>query len=568
MRGAVSGEIAWIGCFMVRLHKLSSCLPVIILLFVAACGSDSGRHSRNRDPFPYYGLEEGDIIMIEISSPGLSNPWSDGTSGSSSSGEDSTDAGSGTDDTGGAGETAPYQKTMTLDAGTTAELSTNAYDFTGTRYEDFPVRWSSSDTAVATVDNTGKVTALSEGTATITAQLKMSDGTVITDTVQVMVFPSPIVDQTWMTSAKSLPQPMWDHASAVWNGYLYVAGGNSSCDGQYQDCGFTKRVFYAPINQDGSTGDFVSANPLPKTLRGHSLLAYNGYLYVIGGIVQPQFGEPPYPDSTNFETILNEKVYYSKINPDGSIGDWLETTPLSLPDDLPPEQQDKAGLFAHSAVVHNGYIYVTGGWNVELKKNVRTLLIGPINKDDGTIPNWIHNPNSDLPYDLSKHSMAAAAVNRDNYIYIIGGNSGALGSKGGTQTFHREIYYAKIADDGIPHEWKLASNILPGQLIDHAAIAVDRYLFVLGGRDKDDNWDYYNKYSQVYYYFIGDNGDLEPVKKTSSLPVPLFHHAAAADKNYATGEFRIFVTGGAGGDTVEEANRRDSVYSYLLTPNP
>lgn len=558
---------------MARLWNLSICLPIIILLFIAGCGSDSGRHSRNRDPFPDYGLKEGDIIVIEISSPDLSNTWSEGSSGSGSS-AGATGGDSGTGDTGGAGETSPYQKIMTLDVGSTAKLSVNAYDFTGVIYNDIGnVIWMSDDETVATVDKTGKVTALSEGTATITARLELSDGTVISDTVSVTVLSSPAAGKAWVTSGSPLPQPMWDHASAVWNGYLYVAGGNSGCDGEYQDCGFTGKVFYAPINQDGSAGSFVPANPLPKILRGHSLLAYNGYLYVTGGIVQPQYGEPPYPDSTNFETILNEKVYYSKINPDGSIGDWLETTPPSLPElpPLPPdlyqEQQDKAGLFAHSSVVHNGYLYVTGGWNVELKKNVRTLLIGPINKDDGTIPKWIHNQGSDLPYDLSKHVTVVATVNGDSYLYIIGGNSGAVGSTGGYQTFHREIYYAKIADDGIPQDWKLASNILPVPLIDHAAVALDRYIVVLGGRDKDDNWGSYRKYSRVYSYFIGDNGDLEPVKESAPLPEPLFHHTAVADKNSATGEIHIYVTGGAGGDTEEPENRKDSVY-YLSEPNP
>jgi len=538
MLGAVSDRM---GYSTVRSISPAIFLFFLLFLSISGCGSDSGGHSHSIDTFPNYGLEGDDIVRIEISSPDSSNPWSGGSSAE--------------------GDTSSYQKTMTLDVGTTADLSVDAYDINGTIYKDIDkVTWKSDNEKVVMVDSSGKVTPLSEGTATITAIMKMPDGTMLTDTVTITVLPSPVAGKTWKESNRSLPQPMWDHASAIWNGYIYVAGGNSGCSGQYEDCGFTIKVFYAPINQDGSIGSFNQTTPLPKSLRGHTLTAYNGYLYVIGGIVQPQFGEPPYPDPTNFKTILNDKVYYSKINPDGSIGDWLETTPLYLPE-LPPEQQDKAGLFAHAAVAHDGYIYVSGGWNVALNKNVRTLLIGPIN-DDGTIQKWIHNENSDLPYDLSKHAMVVATVNGESFLYIIGGNSGALGSTGGTQTFHREIYYAKIDRDGIPQKWMPASSNLPVSLIDHAAVALDRYIFVIGGRNGDDSWTNYKAYPNVYDYFIVDNGDLIQLNRISPLPEPLFHHAAVADKNSATGKIDIYVTGGAGGDTEDQGKRKDTVY-YL-----
>lgn len=386
-------------------------------------------------------------------------------------------------------------------------------------------------------------------------------------TTPVTDLPPPDTDKKWVTAGVTLPQELWDHASIIWNGYIYISGGHSSCDGTSSECGFTKKVYYARLNIDGSIGDFVSTSPLPRYLRGHSMVAYNKYIYIIGGIVQPFFVEPPYPDPTAFETVLNEKVYYAHINPDRSVGEWKETAPLYLPD-LPPERQDKAGLFALSSAVHNvngtGYIYVTGGWNAELKKNVKTLLVGPINAD-GSITKWIHDDKSDLPYDkgLSKHASVVVTVNGDNYLYIICGSSGDIGS----QVFHREIYYAKIADDGLissdgfPSPWRPASSALPVQLIDHAAVAIDRYIFVLGGRNRDENWGY-TPYSDVYYYFINDNGDMGPLRRYPSMPSPLFHHASVADNDTAN----IYVTGGAAGDTEKEENRKNSVY-YLIKTN-
>lgn len=554
----------------------------IAFLLLTGCGSGSGNGSRS-DLFPDYGPHEGDIVTIEISSPEVANGGTGGTGTSGNSGNggnDGTDGGNSSGDTGGTGTagnndtgnsgstgntggtsgttgTSGYQKTAILDEGETLQLSIVAYDIYGKIFGNVEVKWTSDNPDVATVDNKGVVTGVSPGKAAITAELRMGDSTLINDKVVVTVLPSPVTDKKWVNAGVAMPQPMWDHASAIWNGYLYVAGGNSSCDSQSQDCGFTKKVYYAPINpDDGSTGEFIPTTSLPRTLRGHSMLAYNDYLYIIGGIVQPQFIEPPFPDPANFQTVLNEKVYYAHINPDGMIGEWMETSPISLPD-LPEDKQDKAGLFALSATVHNGYIYVTGGWNVELKKNVRTLLVGPINNLDGSIMKWLHNNNSDLPYDLSKHASVAANIDGDNYLYIIGGNSGSIGS----QSFHREIYYAKIAYDGFPYDWRPASNILPIQLIDHAAVVTDRYIYVLGGRDGDDSGPYHI-YPEVYYYFIKDGGDLEPVKRYTPIPTPLFHHAAVADKSSAN----IYITGGAGGDTEKQENRMDRVYYTNTSP--
>lgn len=407
----------------------------------------------------------------------------------------------------------------------------------------------------------------------ITAKLTMSDSTVPNDNVWVNVLPSPINNKNWTTSTVTLPKPMWDHASTIWKGHLYIAGGHSSCDGSSQNCGFTNKVYYAPLNTDGSIGAFKTATSLPKFLRGHSLVAYNDYLYIIGGIEQPIFKEPPYPDPANFQTVLNEKVYYTKVGADGGTGEWVETTPL------PPSEEtilpDKAGLFALSATVHGingtGYIYVTGGWSAEATNNVRSVFIGPLSAQDGSIQKWIHNPNSDLPYldGLSKHVAVTGAVNEgtaneERYIYIIGGNSGAIG----VQSFHKEIYYARIASDGIPSGWALASSSLPVPLIDHAAVSAGRYIIVSGGRNGDDNYyPSYTVYPHVYYYFINDSGDLELLNSYTTMPSPLFHHAAAADKDNATGTIHLYVTGGAIGDTEKQENRMDSVY-YLSESNP
>ncbi|MDD5433977.1 MAG: Ig-like domain-containing protein [Nitrospira sp.] len=524
------------------------------------------------------------MIAIEIVSPGISSGY---TVSNTNTGDGPVGGSSAT----GTEWSSANTKKFTLDAGTSAHFSVVARDVTGNSYDNVKVSWASDNKDIVAVDNTGQVKSKSPGSATITANLTMPDGTTITDTVLVTVFLSPVKDKKWVKNVITMPRAMWDHASAIWNGFLYLSGGNSDCGGNsdYKDCGFSNKVYYATVNPDGSVGRFAIAAEMPVYLRGHSLLAYNGFMYLIGGIVQ--FPPPCNPaDNTCItpdpncdtsidpacikpdpnmythgpnETDLNEKVYYAKINPvNGTVGPWQETSPLQLPE-LTLDKQDKAGLFAHAATIVNGNIYVTGGWNVELKKNVSTVLMGIIDTD-GSIKNWFNKPGFDLPYNLSKHAITAINVNGDNYLYVIGGNSGDLGR----QVFHSEILYSKLTSDGIPGPWKQASSSLPVSLIDHAAVSLDRHIIVLGGRDGDEtSKPLYKSFSNVYSYYVNDLGDLDIVNGNGQppppLPVPLFHHAAVAD----TTSGNIYVSGGTNGDTEDPKNRLDGIY-YLTSATP
>src|SRR3990170_773749 len=510
------------------MKQLTGLLILILAFSLSGCSSWS-----DSEYFSDYGLQKGDVISVRITGYKYTQ-WSE----------------------------AQQYNTVAIETGSTIQLSLVGSDVTNNSIDTLSGTWVSSDQKVASVDSTGKVMAISQGDAEITVKLLSTiNGEVVSDTIVITVLPSTVLMKPWTESPVHLQQAMWDHASAVWNGYLYVAGGNSDCTGEHEKCGFTDEVYYASINKDGSIAPFSQATSLTIFLRGHSLIAYNGYMYVIGGIIQPYYTEPPYPDPNNFNTRLNEKVFYAKINPDGSLGAWAETAPMP------------SGLFGLSATAHTvsvngadiGYMYVTGGLSVDLKKNVTTVLVGPINESDGTIASWIHNDQSDLPYDLSKHTSVAATVNGDNYLYVIGGNSGGFAS----QVFHNEILYAKIESDGILSEWNYSSNKLPVQLIDHATAAHGRYIFVFGGRDGDGGSDEktpYNIYKNVIYYYIDDTGDLQSLQRLADLPAPLFHHAAVADINKLDNSINLYVTGGAGGNTDDQTNRKDTVYYITNTP--
>ena len=536
---------------------------LIIIAVICLSGCSSGVVN---DFFSDNGIQEDDIIRVEITGNDIST---------------------------GSTDDSDWEKTASIDTGSTIQVDVVGYDAGGDSTGNLSTTWSTSDQNVAVVDDAGNITAISAGKAEITVQMSNTDtGEKISDVIVITVLPPQNLEKQWTESTVNLPQSIWDHASAIWNGYVYVAGGNSACTAVFDNCGFTDNVYFSRINQDGSLSDFNQTTPLPRYLKGHSLLAHQGYLYVIGGIVQTvypvapiPYPDPPYPnpdfDFDNYETILNGRVFYAKIGSDGRLGIWKETAYLPPSDKIPPEQitsdPDIGGLFGMSAAGHtisdNGYIYVTGGWNVKLRSNVETVLVGIINKSDGSISSWIHNTQSDLPYNLSKHTSVAATVNGDNYIYVIGGNSGDLGS----QIFHNEILYAKMENDGILSPWTYSSTALPDKIIDHATASLGRHIFVLGGRDgdggayKDKDGVYkeetkYNIFNKVLYYYISDTADLQPMQRLNDLPVPLFHHAVVADIDNLTSSINIYVTGGAAGDTEDNNNRSNKVYYLPYIP--
>jgi type II secretory pathway pseudopilin PulG len=172
----------------------------------------------------------------------------------------------------------------------------------------------SSIAAGSSLDVTfNKLSGLPSGSATIA--LKSCSG----GTAGVGSIPS------W-SNTTALPSAISSHSAVAYKGYIYTMGGNAAG-------GATSTVFYAPINSNGTVGVWATTTPLPSALYAHSAVVYNGYIYLTGGC------------NCAFTTST---VLYARINSDGSIGNWTNTTPLL------------STLRYHSAVVYNGYIYTTG----------------------------------------------------------------------------------------------------------------------------------------------------------------------------------------------------------------
>lgn len=169
--------------------------------------------------------------------------------------------------------------------------------------------------------------------------------------------------------------------TVAYNGYLYAIGGNVAG----RDA---TSVLHSPVNTiDGSTGFWTPTLAMPGPLSFHAAVINNGYIYVLGGT----------NDSTDTSAVL-----YARINSNGEIDSWNQTTPLPEP---------RAG---HGAVVYNNNIYVVGGTS---SVNNLSAVFAPINPD-GSVGAWTNT--TQLP---TARVNPTSLVNRGR-IYVMGDKNG------------------------------------------------------------------------------------------------------------------------------------------------
>lgn len=213
-------------------------------------------------------------------------------------------------------------------------------------------------------------------------------------------------------------------------------------------------------------------NPIPNassapfdSLRSQQLVFHNNRVYLIGG------------RSANDDRLTD--VYFSAVNPDGSLAQWKETTPL------PGKYYD------HVTVKVGEYVYMLTGADGQ-----DDVFFAPINTD-GTVGEW----KITAPLSPSRQTFAAASDR--NFIYATGGNSG------GTKNF---VHYTSVNADGSLDPWGTTRS-LPKAVQEHAMLMHDGYLYVIGGRNSNDGW-----VNTIYFSAIQPDGTLSDWMTTESLP--------------------------------------------------
>lgn len=156
----------------------------------------------------------------------------------------------------------------------------------------------------------------------------------------------------WQT-ARSLPVPLYTHRVATTSAHVYVVGG---FDGSL----VRKEVWRATFMADGPLGEWVKVGEYPIGIVLHAVAIWQNRLFVIGGTS----GQAP--DKT-------PSIRQATIQVDGSLGAWQSVQNLPK------------ALYRHAAWIHEGFLYVSGGYDGE--NAVNTIFYAAMNSN-GSLGAW------------------------------------------------------------------------------------------------------------------------------------------------------------------------------------
>ena len=205
---------------------------------------------------------------------------------------------------------------------------------------------------------------------------------------------------------------------------------------------------------------FVSISKLPQGVYDHQCFTNNGFIYSAGG---------------KNDNGSIDKVWYAKINLDGYLGDWIETTSLPY------------AVNSHQCFTANGFVYCVGG---KYRSNV---LYARINSD-GTLDNWLETKS--LPYYVYNHQCITA----NGFIYCVGG----VTSEGESS----KIFYSSLKSDGTLVNWQETTS-LPFSAENHQCLTANGFIYCAGGEGNEE-WP-----QKVWYASLNSNGALGKWQETN-----------------------------------------------------
>lgn len=256
------------------------------------------------------------------------------------------------------------------------------------------------------------------------------------------------------SSLASGRQTMGGSFSTIFGGYIYVAGGCGTVNASGYCTNIRSDVQLASINADGSLAPFNTMLNLTNERIGHTLIAWQGGLYRLGGCRAQNSGTGQC-DGSIIDVdygVINKTGEASTVNssvPSGT-GNCTGGNPFSC--DLPGEAY--IGNMLSASVVYNGYLYIMGGCTntnnspsngcTTVSSNVAYQAIG----SDGSlnrpatcpVGSYVDSYCIDDVNTLPGNRLASSATVFNGRIYLVGGNSAG--------TSDNEIDYVSINPDG------------------------------------------------------------------------------------------------------------------------
>ncbi len=245
------------------------------------------------------------------------------------------------------------------------------------------------------------------------------------------------------------------------------------------------------------------------------------FIYVIGGIA----------GSTGQSGVWFATANPAAIIPTAAIATWTQTT--SLP----------ANRWTFAGAYDAGYLYVFGG-RTDTNGDTADVLSAPVNAD-GTVGSW--TATTSLPQSIKCEAVASSGPD----VYVIGGKHGSSATA--------LVLHATMSG-GTISPWQLAAT-LDVTVFDGTALAANGYLYVIGGCTGGSG-SVGNGCTQVLDVIevakINSDGTLGKFAHTTALPMPRWHHTAAA----ATANGDIYVLAGKYGAKYGDGEVLDVVAAH------
>ena len=229
-------------------------------------------------------------------------------------------------------------------------------------------------------------------------------------------------------SIADLPARVTNAGVVVYNGYLYVIGGLLAGDVK------TNKVQRLDLSNPTGVWDDAGVTDLPDVRHSHAAVLHNNYVYVLGGIG---------------DKVPNIGTSCIRLDLDNPTGAWDDA---SVPEF--PQAYSKI-----SAIVHDHYIYVASN----LQNTPRLDL-------DNMAAGWDSTAVTNLPASI----LYSQSVVHGNYWYVLGGSVSTNPTK---KTYRLDLTNPTGAwdDAGVTD--------LPDFREEHAAAVWGNFVYVIGGKD-------------------------------------------------------------------------------------
>ncbi|HEX9051986.1 MAG TPA: hypothetical protein VF841_15760 [Anaeromyxobacter sp.] len=292
--------------------------------------------------------------------------------------------------------------------------------------------------------------------------------------------------QRWRPAAPLLV-PRQGAAAVEANGFIYVMGGAFRTQ-------FHQSTEYAKIEKDGSLGPWQAGPPMHEA-RGYFDAEYHdGWIYVVGGgsgdagqvllrsveraRVLPDGRLSPWqleplgmvmPRRCNKTVLIDGSIYalggfsgdmldtveHTKLQPDGSTGDWFE-------------EQERLTIMRYISGVKyvDGVVYVVGSHDQTTGSAVRDVEFGKI-KDEAGFGKWRKTSSLQVP------RFGLGLVPHGGRLYAFGGLTGPQ--------FLDSVESAPIVSGGGLGEWRLEPTRLSSPRAMMAVVKYKDWVYSLGG---------------------------------------------------------------------------------------